>query len=96
MFSFIKRHWIVYLVGAVVALALGFALAYAVGVAGSTPEAVRVERNEAEQTQDVAAIEEELENLGDSQDSDNDDSGDKDASSTDDATDQEDVQEDKR
>ncbi len=94
MFSFIKRHRIVYLVGAIVALALGFALAYAVGVVGSTPEAVRVERNEAEQTQDVAAIEEELENLGDSQNSDNDGSSDKDASSADGAADKEDVQED--
>lgn len=43
MFSFIKRHWIAYLIGAVAALALGFGLAYAVGVVGSTPEAVHTE-----------------------------------------------------
>ena len=54
MFSFIKRHWIAYLIGAVVALALGLGLSYFVGVAGSTPEAQRVERNEAERAQDAS------------------------------------------
>lgn len=43
MFSFIRRHWIAYLIGAVVALILGFALAYMVGVVGSTPDAVHTE-----------------------------------------------------
>ena len=38
MFSFIKKHWVFYLVGAIVAVALGFALALFVGAKGSTPE----------------------------------------------------------
>lgn len=54
MFSFIKRHWIAYLIGAIVAIALGLGLSYFVGVAGSTPEAQRVERKEAERVQDVS------------------------------------------
>ena len=54
MFSFIKRHWIAYLIGAIVAIALGFGLSYFVGVAGSTPEAQRVARNEAERAQDAS------------------------------------------
>lgn len=49
MFTFIKRHWVAYLVGALIALALGFGVAYAVGVIGSTPEATRIEQTEAEQ-----------------------------------------------
>lgn len=49
MFSFIKRHWIAYLVGAAVAVALGFGLSYFVGVAGSTPEAQGLELSEVEQ-----------------------------------------------
>ena len=49
MFTFIKRHWVAYLVGALIALALGFGVAYAVGVIGSTPEVTRIEQTEAEQ-----------------------------------------------
>lgn len=49
MFTFIKRHWVAYLVGALIALALGFGVAYAVGVIGSTPETTRLEQIEAEQ-----------------------------------------------
>ena len=48
MFSFIRRHWIAYLVGAIIALVLGFALAFVVGKAGSTPEAMRAEEVSAE------------------------------------------------
>ena len=51
MFSFIMRHWIVYLIGAIVALALGFGLAYFVGVKGSTPEALHFEEINQEQSQ---------------------------------------------
>ena len=38
MFSYIKRHWPVYLILALIAIALGFGAAYVVGVKGSTPE----------------------------------------------------------
>lgn len=38
MFGYIRRHWIAYLLGAILALALGFGAAYAVGVLGSTPD----------------------------------------------------------
>lgn len=48
MFSFIKRHWIPYLVGAVLALILGFCAAWFIGVKGSTPADVREERVAAE------------------------------------------------
>ena len=37
MFSFIKRHWPVYLILTLIAVALGFGAAYIVGVKGSTP-----------------------------------------------------------
>lgn len=48
MFSFIKRHWIIYLIGIVVALALGLGLAYFVGVKGSTPDYLHAEEVSAE------------------------------------------------
>ena len=38
MFSYIKRHWPIYLILALIAVALGFGAAYIVGVKGSTPE----------------------------------------------------------
>ena len=38
MFKFIKEHWIAYLIGAVIAIAIGFGASYFVGVIGSTPE----------------------------------------------------------
>lgn len=44
MFSFIRRHWVAYLIGALVALALGFGAAWYIGVKGSLPEDVRAER----------------------------------------------------
>lgn len=43
MFSFMKRHKVAYAIAIVIALALGFGLAYFVGVKGSTPEAERSE-----------------------------------------------------
>lgn len=43
MFSFIKKHWVFYLVGAIVAVALGFALALFVGAKGSTPESLHAD-----------------------------------------------------
>ena len=38
MFSYIKRHWPIYLILVLIAIALGFGAAYVVGVKGSTPE----------------------------------------------------------
>ena len=49
MFSYIKEHWLIYLIGAAIAVALGFSASYMVGVMGSTPVAVREERHESEQ-----------------------------------------------
>lgn len=48
MLDFIRRHWIAYVVGAVLAVALGAAAAYIVGVKGSTPAATKQERVAAE------------------------------------------------
>lgn len=48
MLSFIRRHWVAYLIVAAVAIVLGFGVAYFVGVKGSTPEKVRTERIAAE------------------------------------------------
>lgn len=49
MLSFIRRHWVAYAVGVVLALLLGFGAAWFVGVKCSTPEDVRAERIKAEQ-----------------------------------------------
>lgn len=49
MFSFMKRHKVAYAIAIVIALALGFGLAYVVGVKGSTPEAERSEHISQEQ-----------------------------------------------
>lgn len=48
MIDFIKRHWIAYLIGAVIAVILGAGASYIVGVKGSTPADVRAERRNAE------------------------------------------------
>lgn len=37
MFSYIKRHWPVYVILTLIAIALGFGAAYIVGAKGSTP-----------------------------------------------------------
>ena len=47
MFAFIRKHWVAYLIGAAVAVALGFGVSYVLGVKWSTPEDVRAERQEA-------------------------------------------------
>lgn len=49
MFSFIKRHWIAYLIGVLAAILIGLGASYYVGVVGSTPAAERAERVEREQ-----------------------------------------------
>lgn len=50
MFSYIKRHWPVYLILALIAIVLGFGTAYIVGVKGSTPESTISEEVEHEQS----------------------------------------------
>ena len=49
MLRYIKEHWLIYLIGVAVAVALGLSASYVVGVIGSTPVDVRVERRESEQ-----------------------------------------------
>jgi len=49
--DFIRRYWLAYLIGAVVAIAVGGLAAYVVGIKASTPESVRQQRIEAEQSQ---------------------------------------------
>lgn len=48
MFSFIKRHWPVYLILFLLAIALGFGAAYIVGVKGSTPTSTLEEQVKSE------------------------------------------------
>lgn len=50
MFSFIKRHWPVYLILTLIAVALGFGAAYIVGVKGSTSASAISEEVEQEQS----------------------------------------------
>ena len=50
MFSYIKRHWPIYLILTLIAIALGFGAAYVVGVKGSTPETTMNEEVEQEQS----------------------------------------------
>ena len=49
MLRYIKEHWLIYLICVAVAVALGLSASYVVGVIGSTPVDVRVERRESEQ-----------------------------------------------
>ena len=50
MFSYIKRHWPVYLILTLIAVALGFGAAYFVGVKGSTSESAISEEVKQEQS----------------------------------------------
>ena len=43
MISFIRKHWVAYLVGAAIAIVLGFGISVLVGVKGSTPADERAE-----------------------------------------------------
>lgn len=43
MFRFIREHWLVYLIGLALALALGFGASVFVGIKGSTPEDAHLE-----------------------------------------------------
>lgn len=50
MFSYIKRHWPVYVILTLIAIALGFGAAYIVGAKGSTPASAISEEVEREQS----------------------------------------------
>lgn len=50
MFSYIKRHWPVYVILTLIAIALGFGAAYIVGAKGSTPASAISEEVEQEQS----------------------------------------------
>lgn len=66
MFSFIKRHWPVYLILTLIAVALGFGAAYIVGVKGSTPASAISEEVEQEQSTGADGIPESEQALVDS------------------------------
>lgn len=66
MFSFIKRHWPVYLILTLIAVALGFGAAYIVGVKGSTPASAISEEVEQEQSTGADEIPESEQALVDS------------------------------
>lgn len=66
MFSFIKRHWPVYLILTLIAVALGFGAAYIVGVKGATPASAISEEVEQEQSTGADGIPESEQALVDS------------------------------
>lgn len=65
MFSFIKRHWPVYLILTLIAVALGFGAAYIVGVKESTPASAISEEVEQEQSTGADGIPESEQTLVD-------------------------------
>ena len=85
VFRYIREHWLVYLIGLVVAVALGLGAAYVVGVVGSTPSSVREERIESEEEREdqMNSIDEDLNALS----SDGSDATADDAATTDAGTD---------
>ena len=50
MFSYIKRHWPVYVVLFLIAIAMGLGAAYIVGAKGSTPRSTMSDEVEPEQS----------------------------------------------
>lgn len=52
MGSFIREHWIAYLIGAAIAVVLGLGGAYVLGIKWSTPAEVRAQRIEEERERD--------------------------------------------
>lgn len=50
MLEYIREHWIQYLVGATIAALLGLGLSFYLGEKWSTPESVRAQRIEEEQS----------------------------------------------
>lgn len=55
MFTYIKEHWLVYLVIAVVAIVVGYGASAVLGAKWSTPENLRQERVKAESSDKSAA-----------------------------------------
>ena len=55
MLDFIKRHWVVYLIAAVMAVVIGFGCAYVVGEIGSTPADAHAATEEASAEEAVSA-----------------------------------------
>lgn len=61
MLEYIRRHWIAYLIAAVITVVLGFGASYAVGIVGSTPADAHVEEGQ----ESVASLEAEAEGQAD-------------------------------
>ena len=55
LLEFIKRHWVVYLIAAVIAVVCGLGASYVVGQIGSTPESLRAARTPDEETTTTVA-----------------------------------------
>lgn len=53
--SFIKQHWLAYVIGIAVAVLLGLGMSYVLGAKWSTPENIRQERIAKEQQDKVEA-----------------------------------------
>lgn len=56
MISFIRKHWVAYLVGAAIAIVLGFGISVLVGVKGSTPADERAEIVKKESNSVISSI----------------------------------------
>ena len=56
MFSYIKRHWPVYVILTLIAIALGFGAAYIVGAKGSTPASAISEEVEQDQSPEAEGM----------------------------------------
>lgn len=56
MISFIRKHWVAYLVGAAIAIVLGFGISVLVGVKGSTPADERAEIVKKESNSGIFSI----------------------------------------
>ncbi len=54
MFRFIKEHWLPYLIGAALAIILGFSAAFFVGVVGSTPDDVMEDQVQSEEDREAS------------------------------------------
>ncbi len=62
MLSYLRRHWLLYLILTALAIALGLGASYVVGVIGSTPDSVREERvaSEEDHADDMNSIDADL------------------------------------
>lgn len=62
MLSYLRRHWLLYLILTALAIALGLGASYVVGVIGSTPDSVHEERvaSEEEHADDMNSIDADL------------------------------------